>query len=336
MQQRIAPGRHERPAPPRRAAPTQTPSETPTCTRAAGDVGPYHTAPGAGPSRAHGRARRPRRAAPTQTPSETPACTRAAGTSAPTTPPPARVLRAPMVGRDVPGAPRQRKRHRKRPRIRGPPGDVGPYHVRTHGTCPYRAPMVGRDVPGAPRQRKRHRKRPRVRGPPGRRPLPRTHTWRRPLPRAHGRARRPRRAAPTQTPSETPACTRAAWTSAPATYAHMAPAPTARPWQGATPRHVKGRRKWDVRHRLRVGVDGGRQRGGNHRAAPCGDNDQHGKGHGNVDFHLRFSLGVPSSISFDRRGISRILIALPPPTSSRYSRGRPGGVGSQVRVSSGL
>ena len=122
MQQRIAPGRHEVPAPPRRAAPTQTPSETPTCTRAA-------------------------------------------GTSAPTTPPPARVLRAPMVGRDVPGAPRQRKRHRKRPRVRGPPE---------------------------------------------RRPLPRTHTWRRPLPRVHGRARRPRRAAPTQTPSETPACTRAA------------------------------------------------------------------------------------------------------------------------------
>ena len=29
---------------------------------------------------------------------------------------------------------------------------------------------------------------------------------------------------------ETPTCTRAAGTSAPSTYAHMAPAPTARPW----------------------------------------------------------------------------------------------------------
>ena len=67
------PGRARRP---RRAAHTKTTSETPTGTRAAGDVGPYHT-----PRNIHthpGRARRPRRAAHTKTTSKTPTGTRAA------------------------------------------------------------------------------------------------------------------------------------------------------------------------------------------------------------------------------------------------------------------
>ena len=103
-----APGRARRP---RRAAHTGTPLETHTGTRAAGDVGPYH-APH--PARAPGRARRPRRATHTGTPSGTPSGTRAAGDVGPTMP---RILPAPMVGRDVPGAPRTRERHRgRRPR----------------------------------------------------------------------------------------------------------------------------------------------------------------------------------------------------------------------------
>ena len=97
---------------PRRAAHTGTPAMTPSGTRAAGDVGPYH-APH--PARAPGRARRPRRAAHTGTTSWTPTGTRAAGTSAPTMP---RILSAPLVGRDVPGAPRTRGRQRERPRGR--------------------------------------------------------------------------------------------------------------------------------------------------------------------------------------------------------------------------
>ena len=105
---------HGRARRPRRAAHTRTPSGTHTGTRAAGDVGPYH-APR--PVRTHGRARRPRRAAHTGTPSGTPTGTRAAGTSAPTMP---HVLSAPMVGADVPGAPRTRGHHRGRTRARGP------------------------------------------------------------------------------------------------------------------------------------------------------------------------------------------------------------------------
>ena len=81
---------------------------------------------------------------------------------------------APMVGRDVPGTPRTRGRHRGRgpPRTSAPTIMPCPYprtmhtmsthHARTPcpTSCPHprtMAPMVGRDVPGAPRTRGRHR-----------------------------------------------------------------------------------------------------------------------------------------------------------------------------------
>ena len=150
-----------------------------------------------------------------------------------------------MVGRDVPGAPhprgRHRGRHRERHRVRGPPGTSAPTnmhnthhvhapctrHARTHAHTPFpyprtMAPMVGRDVPGAPRPRGRHRERHRGRGPPGtsaptiihnvrhvRTPCPTSCPHTRHV-RNHGRARRPRRAAPTGTTSGTTSCTRAA------------------------------------------------------------------------------------------------------------------------------
>ena len=84
---------------------------------------------------------------------------------------------------------------------------------RTRTPC---AHLVRRDVLGAPLPMGRHRGRPRARGPPGRRPLPctapcpHTHTARHtrtPCPHTHamrapGRARRPRRAAPTERPRD--------------------------------------------------------------------------------------------------------------------------------------
>ena len=69
-----------------------------------------------------------------------------------------RILPAPLVGRDVPGAPRTRGHLRERHRERGPPGTSAPTMPRV-----LPVPLVGRDVPGAPRTRGRprgHRPRP--------------------------------------------------------------------------------------------------------------------------------------------------------------------------------
>ena len=92
------------------------------------------------------------------------------GTSAPTMP---RVLSAPMVGRDVPGAACARGHLRERHRGHGPPGTSAPTMPRV-----LPAPLVGRDVPGAPRTRERPR---------GHRPRP---------PKADGSAEEEVRAAP--------------------------------------------------------------------------------------------------------------------------------------------
>ena len=91
-----APGRARRP---RRAVAHGTTSGTPTCTRAAGDVGPYH-AP------RHVRTRTPRAAHARHVRTRTPC--------------------AHLVGRDVLGAPLPTGRHRERPRGRGPPGTSAP------------------------------------------------------------------------------------------------------------------------------------------------------------------------------------------------------------------
>ena len=119
-------GAHGRARRPRRAAHTGTTSGTTSCTRAAGDVGPYHHAQCTPCPRTmhthhgtHGRARRPRRAAHTGTTSGTTRVRGPPGTSAPTImhtpcPHPCTRTMAPMVGRDVPGAPRPRGRHRER------------------------------------------------------------------------------------------------------------------------------------------------------------------------------------------------------------------------------
>ena len=73
---------------------------------------------------------------------------------------------APRGGRDVPGAPRPRERHRERHvyagrRGRRPLPSCTTHTMSTHHAhaMPARtmAPMVGRDVPGAPRPRERHR-----------------------------------------------------------------------------------------------------------------------------------------------------------------------------------
>ena len=188
------------------------------------------------PVRTHGRARRPRRAVPTGTPSGTPTDTRAAEDVGPyhvpypdRTPAPRphpRVLSAPMVGRDVLGAPRPRGRPRGRTRERGPPGMSAPTMYRaTQRPCPAprphpratSAPMVGRDVPGAPRPRGRQRGRPRGRGP---RPRGRTRERHVYAGRAHGNAhgnagRRGRRPLPCTAPCN----------------AH-APRPVRTPWWG--------------------------------------------------------------------------------------------------------
>ena len=86
------------------------------------------------------------------------------------------------------------------------------------------ASMVGRDVPGAPRPRERHRERHRGRGPPGTSAPTIMHNTHHahamPAPMhthhgIHGRARRPRRAAPTGTTSGTPRVRGPPGTSAP-------------------------------------------------------------------------------------------------------------------------
>ena len=158
--------------------------------------------------------------------------TRAAGTSAPTThramSAHARHVRtrtpcAHLVRHAVPGAPLPTGRHRGRPRVRGPPGTSAPTthramsvnarYARTRTPC---AHLVGRDVLGAPRPRDDIGDAHGHAGRRGRRPLPRTaprphtHTARRtrtPRPHTHamrvpGRARRPRRAAPTERPRD--------------------------------------------------------------------------------------------------------------------------------------
>ena len=75
----------------------------------------------------------------------------------------------------------------------------------------FQSAMVGRDVPGAPRPRGRPRGRPQACGPPGTSAPTTPRAMQRPCPaprlvpprhvRTHGRARRPRRAAPTGTPT---------------------------------------------------------------------------------------------------------------------------------------
>ena len=60
-----------------------------------------------------------------------------------------------MVGADVPGGPRPRRRFRWRSRVRGVPGTSRP----TRGTGRMRG-MVGADVPGGPRPRVRPHGRP--------------------------------------------------------------------------------------------------------------------------------------------------------------------------------
>ena len=145
-----------------------------TCTRAAGDVGPYHASPMSTPYALStpmvGRdvlgAPRPQDAH--GTPTGTPRVRGPPRTSAPTMPHPClhphvlsvpHALSTPMVGRDVLGAPRPRDAHRDAhgtptgtPHVRGPPGTSAP-------TMPHPCPrptscrhhMVGRDVLGAPR-----------------------------------------------------------------------------------------------------------------------------------------------------------------------------------------
>ena len=129
---------------PRRAAHTGTTAETPSGTRATGDVGPYQG------TREH------------KVPHDTD-----------------HVI---MVGRDVHGAPRTRGRQRRRQRERGPPGTSAPTRNTREHKVPYDADhviMVGRDVHGAPRtqgrQRRHQRRRRRDAGRRGRRPLPGIH-----------------------------------------------------------------------------------------------------------------------------------------------------------------
>ena len=208
-----------------------TTSGAPTGTRAAGDVGPYH-AP------RHVRQRTPR--------------------------PHTHAMRVPMVGRDVPGAPRPRNdigddikdahgragRQGRRPLPR--PAPCPPTHaMRAPGPArrPRRAAPTGRP-------RGRHRGRPRARGPPGTSAptTPRamsanaTHATSAHArhARTHGRARRPRRAAPTERHrgrhQGRPRARGPPRTSAPTTPRAMSTnachvrtrTPCAHPWQDAT------------------------------------------------------------------------------------------------------
>ena len=213
---------HGRARRPRRAAPTGRPWNAhgnATCTRAAEDVGPYHARPPVHTPRpvyTHGRARRPRRAAPIGRTRERPRERHVyAG----------RRGRRPLPCLTHVHAPRPVHTHgrARRPRRAAPTGrprdahgnatcmraagDVGPYHASPMSTPHVRStPMVGRDVLGAPRTRDAHGTHtgtPHVHGPPGRRPLPcLTHVHApRPI-HTHGRARRPRRAAPTGRPRD--------------------------------------------------------------------------------------------------------------------------------------
>ena len=158
--------------------PTRTPSGTPTGTRAAGDVGPYH-AP------RHVRTRASRAAHARHVRTRTPC--------------------AHLVGRDVLGAPLSTERHRGRPRARGPPGTSAPTTHRAMSAHAHRAPHThAMRAPGRARRPRRAAPTGRPRddigdahgdaGRRGRRPLPRS------TPHPHGRARRPRRAAPTGRP----------------------------------------------------------------------------------------------------------------------------------------
>ena len=149
---------HGRARRPRRAAPTGRTRDAhgnATCTRAAGDVGPYHASPMFTPPRpvrtprpihTHGRARRPRRAAPTGRPWDAhgnATCTRAAEDVGPYHASPMSTpyaLSTPMVGRDVLGAPRPRDAHGTHtgtPRVRGPPRTSAP--TMPH-PCPHPTP----------------------------------------------------------------------------------------------------------------------------------------------------------------------------------------------------
>ena len=84
--------------------------------------------------------------------------------------------------------------------------------------------MVGRDVLGAPRQRGHHGDAHRHAGRRDVGPY-HAHMVLAPATAPHGRARRPRRAAQTGTPTGTPSCTRAAGTSAPTTHTWYWPLP---------------------------------------------------------------------------------------------------------------
>ena len=169
--------------------------------------------------RAPGRARRPRRAAPTGRHRERPRVRGPPGTSAPTTPramsaharraPHTHAMRAPGPAR----RPRRAVAHenaigdahgRAGRRGRRPLPCTAPCppthatsaharHVRTRTPC---AHLVRRDVPGAPRPRDAIGNAHGDAGRRGRRPLPRS------TPHPHGRARRPRRAAPTERPRD--------------------------------------------------------------------------------------------------------------------------------------
>ena len=200
---------HGRARRPRRAAPTGRPWNAhgdATCTRTAGDVGPYHAsrpvhAPR--PVRTHGRARRPRRAAPIGRPLD------AHGTPTGRHVYTGRRGRRPLPCLTHVHAPRPVRTHgrARRPRRAAPIGrprdahgnatctraaeDVGPYHASPMST-PHAlsTPMVGRDVLGAPRPLDAHGTHtgtPRVHGPPRTsaptmphpcpRPTPGPHPW---------------------------------------------------------------------------------------------------------------------------------------------------------------
>ena len=199
-----------------------------------------------------------------------------------------------MVGRDVLGAPLPTGRHRERPRARGPPGTSAPTthramsaharHVRTRTPC---AHLVRRDVLGAPLSTGRHRDAHGRAGRRGRRPLPRTaprphtHIARRTRTpcaphthamRAPGRARRPRRAAPTERHRERPRARGPPGTSAPTTHramsAHARHVRTRTPCAHLVRRDVLGAPLSTGRHRDAHGRAGRRGRRPLPRTAP--------------------------------------------------------------------